>query len=186
MSECARDSDSSGGMQKPQQPCTKASAADPWPTRGMYDALGLLDANNKQTAQQYKDDGTKWLPLVYQEFNKTTILEQPVDLTTLASKYTDFATQFVADHKDSPFFLYVPFSHVHTTASHTFDKQYAGCDFQNTSVRGHFGDALSELDDCDSDLHGLDLTSQAFHSVPVSTSSLDCGRSACLPGVSLA
>jgi arylsulfatase A len=123
------------------------AVSEPWSSRDMYDALGLLDPKHKQTTEPVTDEGTKWLPLVHQEFNKTTILEQPVDLTTLSSKYKDFATKFVEDHKESPFFLYVPFSHVHTTASGTTpEKQYSGCDFGNKSIRGPFGDALSELD----------------------------------------
>ena len=76
----------------------------------------------------------------------TTILEQPVDLTNLATKYRDFAVSFVEDHKESPFFLYAPLSHVHTTAANQPEKQYAGCAFQNTTQRGKFGDALAEAD----------------------------------------
>lgn len=45
-----------------------------------------------------------------------------------------------------PFFLYMPFSHVHTTASNQPEKQYAGCDFKNKTRRGAFGDALAEAD----------------------------------------
>lgn len=34
---------------------------------------------------------------------------------------------------------------MHTTASNQPEKQYAGCDFQNTTRRGKFGDALAEV-----------------------------------------
>ena len=91
------------------------------------------------------DKGAKWLPLVYQEHNKTRILEQPLDFTTLAQKYSNFATTFIENHQDSPFFLYVPFSHVHCTAwASTKEKQYAGCDFQGATERGSFGDDLAD------------------------------------------
>ena len=40
----------------------------------------------------------------------------------------------------------MPFSHVHTTAGNQPQKQYASCKFQNTSIRGAFGDAISEVD----------------------------------------
>eukprot|EP00035_Acanthoeca_spectabilis_P036910 m.42568 g.42568 ORF g.42568 m.42568 type:complete len:222 (-) comp8337_c0_seq1:508-1173(-) len=40
----------------------------------------------------------------------------------------------------------MPFSHVHTTAGNQPQKQYASCQFQNTSARGAFGDALAEVD----------------------------------------
>jgi arylsulfatase A len=99
------------------------------------------------------EDFAAWyLPLVYQEHNKTRIVEQPLDLTTLAQKYTHFATKFIQDHKDEPFLLYFPFSHVHATSGYRSDwsatpnMQYASCDFQNTTKRGPFGDALAEVD----------------------------------------
>ena len=46
------------------------------------------------------------------------VLEQPVELTSLPGKYTAFATDFITAQSkaEKPFFLYVPFSHVHTTS----------------------------------------------------------------------
>jgi len=124
-----------------------------WLAKSMYEEMGLMDAksfaDDKNDNLRDDDKGTKWLPLVYQKFNQTRILEQPVDFTSLAEKYSDFATSFIEDHRDSskPFFLYVPFSHVHTTApGSTMESQYAGCKFQNTTKRGIFGDALAETD----------------------------------------
>ena len=76
----------------------------------------------------------------------TSVLEQPVDLTTLAPQYRRYLDDFVAAHAHSPFFLYVPFSHVHTTENNQPHIQYAGCLFRNTSRRGPFGDAISEAD----------------------------------------
>jgi arylsulfatase A len=114
----------------------------------------------------------------------TTVVEQPLDFTTLSDKYNNFVLDFIERSKDDPFFLYMPFSRaprtrrilrrqrprpqqaatphdafvwssrtlplcstdVHTTAGNQPQKQYAGCDFQNTSKRGAFGDALSEVD----------------------------------------
>jgi arylsulfatase A len=98
------------------------------------------------------DPASWYLPLVYQNHNKTKIVEQPLDFTTLTEKYNQFATKFIEDHQDEPFFLYFPFSHVHTTSGsnenreHMPNKQYASCDFKNTSKRGPFGDAVSEVD----------------------------------------
>jgi len=76
----------------------------------------------------------------------TTVLEQPVDFSKLAPKYNEFVLDFIDENKEDPFFLYMPFSHVHTTASNQPQKQYAACQFQNTSERGAFGDALAEVD----------------------------------------
>ena len=49
-------------------------------------------------------------------------------------------------HQEEPFFLYVPFSHFHTTSVAQPEMQYAGCDFKNATRRGAFGDALAESD----------------------------------------
>lgn len=99
----------------------------------------------------------------------TTVLEQPVDFSKLAPKYSAFVTDFIERSAADPFFLYVwcpsaphalssffnyqhnnhrymPFSHVHTTAGNQPDKQYASCQFQNKSDRGPFGDAIAEVD----------------------------------------
>ena len=73
-------------------------------------------------------------------FENTDIIEQPVQFTTLAERYSNAATGFIkANAGKNPFFLYMAFSHTHK-------PQYAGKMFTNTSIRGHFGDALSELD----------------------------------------
>jgi hypothetical protein len=76
----------------------------------------------------------------------TTIIEQPVDFSKLAPKYNDFVLDFIERSHADPFFLYMPFSHVHTTAGNQPQKQYASCQFQNTSIRGAFGDAIKEVD----------------------------------------
>ncbi|CAB9527311.1 acetylgalactosamine-6-sulfatase [Seminavis robusta] len=93
-----------------------------------------------------------YLPLLYQEHNKTRIIEQPLDLTKLAQKYNRFATKFIEDNKDEPFFLYFPFNHVHTTSGNNDkwdtmpNRQFASCELKNRTKRGAFGDALAEVD----------------------------------------
>jgi arylsulfatase A len=118
-----------------------AEADGEW-MREMYNDMGYVD--NK--VEHNGDPAGSFLPLVYQEFNKTQILEQPLDFTHLGQKYNDYVQNFVKNHKDVPFFLYMPFSHVHTTAGNQPDKQYAGCAFKSTTRRGAFGDALAEAD----------------------------------------
>ena len=87
------------------------------------------------------------LPLIYQEYNTTHILEQPLDFTTLSKKYNEFTKNFISMHQDQPFLLYVPFSHVHVTSKSQPELQYSGCNFKNFTTRGPFGDALAEADD---------------------------------------
>jgi arylsulfatase A len=86
-----------------------------------YCTAGFCDAEDY--VQTDPDPAGTYLPLVYQSHlgnNKalnTTVLEQPLDFTHLAQKYNTFVTEFVERHTvDDPFFLYVPFSHVHTTS----------------------------------------------------------------------
>jgi len=122
-------------------PCKEWLSDEDW-SKDQYGELGYLQEQFEASG----DPGAKWTPLVYQAGGVTTVLEQPVDFTFLAQKYNTFATDFVTNHSADPFFLYMPFSHVHTTASNMPEKQYAGCDFKNTSRRGPFGDALSEVD----------------------------------------
>jgi arylsulfatase A len=132
------------------QSSSKLIPANGW-SKHEYRSMKLLgedddDLASKNHADEEEDSAGHYLPLVYQAFNKTRILEQPLDFTHLAQKYNAFATDFIETHKDEPFFLYVPFSHVHCTAAAQPEKQYAGCDWKNATARGSFGDALAEAD----------------------------------------
>ena len=72
------------------------------------------------------------------------IAEQPVNFTALSDTYADFAEEFIGNHTTDPFFLYVPFSHIHT-------PQYVAVRNSGKSGKtgdaGHFYDALLELDE---------------------------------------
>ena len=105
-----------------------------------------LESGHATEAVTTDDPASKWLPLVHQQDNTTTVVEQPLDFTTLGQKYRDFAVDFVRDSQKDPFFLYMPFSHVHATAPNQPGEQYAGCAFKNQTKRGEFGDALMEAD----------------------------------------
>jgi arylsulfatase A len=82
------------------------------------------------------------LPLL----NQSDIIQQPVDLSTLAPQYAQWGRDFIARHEgdEEPYFLYVPFNHVHVSVQE--GRQYASKQFWNSSKQGHFGDALAELD----------------------------------------
>ena len=74
-------------------------------------------------------------------FENTNILQQPADFTHLAEKYSNAATGFIRSNAqtNTPFFLYMAFQHTHK-------PQFSGKSFTGSSIRGIFGDALSELD----------------------------------------
>ena len=106
----------------------------------------IADGHARSTDSVVADPGGEFLPLVHQKDGNTTVLEQPLDFSTLAQKYKDFVLEAIEDFQEDPFVLYMPFSHVHTTASNQPEKQFAGCNFKNTTRRGMFGDALAEAD----------------------------------------
>jgi len=112
---------------------------------GSYEDMGYVGDGNQKL---HNDPGGSFLPLVYQDASNknTTVLEQPLDFTHLAEKYSAYVTGFIHEHASSPFLLYMPFSHVHTTAGNQRESQYAGCMFKGKSDRGPFGDALAEVD----------------------------------------
>jgi arylsulfatase A len=70
-----------------------------------------------------------------------TIVQQPVDLTTLNYYMTNAGTNFIKRSVESqkPFFLYFAFHHTHW-------PQFAGKQFRNASIAGPFGDTIREID----------------------------------------
>jgi len=72
-------------------------------------------------------------------YRNDDVIEQPADQHTLTERYTDEAIKFVHEHRDEPFFLYLPHTmpHVPLFAS----EKHAG-----KSSRGIYGDVVEELD----------------------------------------
>merc|ERR1719483_183178 len=68
-----------------------------------------------------------------------TVVQQPVDLTSLSETYTNAAISFIKENKEQPFILYFAFNHVHV-------PNFVSPEFCNTTLRGQFGDALKEMD----------------------------------------
>lgn len=92
-------------------------------------------------------DGTHWLPL----FEDLKIIEAPVNLSTLATRYASAASNFIAESasRNEPFFLYLPFSHIHHLCSPGAplgDKQWAGPAFFHKGTSGGVADAVEEMD----------------------------------------
>ena len=67
------------------------------------------------------------------------VVEKPADQTTLTRRYTERATDFIRENKDTPFFLYF---------AHTFPHVplFASPGFKGRSRRGIYGDVVEELD----------------------------------------
>jgi arylsulfatase A len=83
------------------------------------------------------------------------VIEVPTDQTQLTQRYTREAIRFITEHKDAPFFLYLPHNMPHIPL-------HASADFVGKSQRGKYGDAVQELDWSTGEIlrtlkeHGLD------------------------------
>jgi len=68
-------------------------------------------------------------------------VEQPADLPTLTSQYTDKAVDFISKQyadDEKPFFFYLAYQHSHHPQFHSLGF--------NTSKRGAYGDSMAEMD----------------------------------------
>ena len=84
-----------------------------------------------------KGKGQPPLPLLRNEIVLKRVLAH--DQTTLVALYTQEAVKFIKQHKDEPFFLYLPHSAVHWPI-------YPGEAFQGKSKNGIYGDWVEEVD----------------------------------------
>jgi arylsulfatase A len=67
------------------------------------------------------------------------VVEYPADQATLTQRYTAEAVKFIREHKEQPFFLYLPHTMVHAPLA-------ASEAFRGKSGSGLLGDAIEELD----------------------------------------
>jgi len=67
------------------------------------------------------------------------VAEDPVDQTTLTTRYTSEAVSFIRQHRDDAFFLYLPHNFPHVPL-------FASDAFKGKSRRGLYGDVVEELD----------------------------------------
>lgn len=67
------------------------------------------------------------------------VVERPADQTTLTRRYTEEAVQFIQEHQDGPFFVYLAHSMPHVPL-------FTSDAFADTSRRGLYGDVIEELD----------------------------------------
>ena len=68
-----------------------------------------------------------------------TVIEAPVDQSTITKRYTEEAVAFIEQNKENPFFLYLP----HTMPHYPL---FSSEQFSGKSNNGKFGDAIEEID----------------------------------------
>ncbi|SNZ01161.1 sulfatase [Flagellimonas pacifica] len=93
------------------------------------------DMSKKEQEYMGRNDYKWQLPLLSQ----SDTLELDPDQTTLTKRLTERAMTFIKKNSEKPFFLYLahPMPHI---------PIYASPKFQNTSVRGPYGDTIEEID----------------------------------------
>lgn len=67
------------------------------------------------------------------------VVESPADVNLLTKKYTEETIQFIQQHKNTPFFIYLAHNMPHVSLG-------ASEAFRGKSSRGLYGDAIEELD----------------------------------------
>lgn len=100
------------------------------PTDNGFDAYYGIPYSNDM-------DNEDWQPVPLMRDNE--IIEAPVDQNTLTPRYTKKSLEFIRNHREQPFFLYL---------AHTFPHVplFVSDDFQGTSSRGLYGDVIEEID----------------------------------------
>ncbi|HWL51763.1 MAG TPA: sulfatase [Chthoniobacteraceae bacterium] len=106
------------------------------PTRHGFDAYFGIPYSNDMGVQSNRRDGKGTpLPLMRDE---TVIQEQP-DQRGITERYTDEALQWINDHRQRPFFLYLAHMHVHVPL-------FVPKQFLEKSTNGAYGAAVAAID----------------------------------------
>ncbi|EAQ76890.1 sulfatase family protein [Blastopirellula marina] len=103
----------------------------------MGPAADGVKSNYGAPIPQRKGKGQPPLPLLRNE----TVLQRVLakDQTELVTNYTEEAIQFIRDHQEKPFFLYLPHSAVHF-------PMYPGDAFRGKNSHGLYNDWVEEVD----------------------------------------
>jgi arylsulfatase A-like enzyme len=113
------------------------------PTRRGFDHyLGLPYSNDmggEWDGAQDEPPGKRKPPLPLVRDEKVIETVSPAGQDRLTERYTDEALQFIRDHKDDAFFLYLPHTAVHVPI-------HPGAAFRGKSSNGNYGDWVEEAD----------------------------------------
>jgi len=109
------------------------------PTQQGFDWFFGVPYSDDMTQRVWDKDGSQWPPLPLME--NETVIEAPCDRDGLTKRYTERAMEWIAEHKDEPFFLYFPQAMPGSTKTPFSSKQFKG-----KSKNGPWGDSIEELD----------------------------------------
>jgi len=105
------------------------------PTRQGFDSYLGIPYSDDMTPRE----GKPWpdLPLLKNE----AVIEAPVDRNLLTKRYTRAAVEFIREHRQRPFFLYL----AHAMPGST-QHPFASEQFRGKSANGAWGDSVEEID----------------------------------------
>jgi len=112
------------------------------PTRQGFDSyfgIPYSDDMTEDLGRRAAQFGGPWPPLPLMENER--VIEAPVDRNLLTKRYTERALQFIDEHADRSFFLYLPHAMPGSTRA-----PFASESFRGRSQNGPWGDAVEELD----------------------------------------
>lgn len=101
--------------------------------QGFDEYFGLLHNLDPVEVVYFESEGG--VPLLKNQ----EVVQRPADASKLTERYTDEAIRFIREHRDEPFFLYLP----HTMLHHPLG---VGESFRGSSNWGEYGDAIQEMD----------------------------------------
>ncbi|MCO6456840.1 MAG: sulfatase [Pirellulaceae bacterium] len=114
------------------------------PTRQGFDTffgIPYSDDMTQEAGQRLGDrlDGARWPPLPLMENDQ--VVEAPAGRDLLTRRYTERVLQLIEQHRDRPFFIYMPQAMPGSTP-----RPFASPEFQGRSRNGPWGDSVEELD----------------------------------------
>ncbi len=109
------------------------------PNKQGFDYFLGIPYSDDMTERVWEKDGSHWPPLPLMENDK--VIEAPVDRNGLTKRYTEAALSWISDHRDKPFFLYLPQAMPGSTP-----EPFASEAFRGKSRNGPWGDSVEELD----------------------------------------
>ena len=106
------------------------------PTRQGFDYFFGIPYSDDMTARPHRPT---WPPLPLMEGEK--VIEAPVDRHLLTKRYTERTIRFIEEHRERPFFIYLPHAMPGSTAA-----PFASEAFRGKSGNGPWGDSVEEID----------------------------------------
>ena len=105
------------------------------PTRQGFDHFFGIPYSDDMTPRE----GRPWPPLPLMRGEE--VVEAPANRDTLTKRYTEDAIAFMNEHRDEPFFVYLPHAMPGSTR-----EPFASDAFRGKSANGAFGDSVEEID----------------------------------------